>query len=190
MLRTLNVSEQSPSILILLGVAAAIVMGVLIGTQPIIISAGVILAVAFGVLLIMNPLAAFTVMLILAPLRTLVETESPFRLPLDIGQISFLALVFAWGIYRIARGERLLLEKSVVLLPLGIFFATVSLSVFSAASIGAWLSEWLKWGVVLALIVLVLNVQRYEWLLFGLVTAGVSNALVGLYIFLGGSGAG
>src|SRR5262245_26863364 len=100
MLRTLNLSEQNLSILILSGIAAAIVMGVFIGTQPIIISSVLILAVAFGVLLNINPLAAFAVMLILAPLRTLIETESPFRLPLDIGQISFLVLVVAWGIYR------------------------------------------------------------------------------------------
>lgn len=189
MLRTLNSSAHAPSIPILVGIAAALIAGMMIGLQPI-ISGVLILVVAFGVLLTIHPLAAFTGMLILAPLRTLIETESPFRLPLDIGQINFLALALIWCIYRIARGERLLrFEKSAALIPLAVFFAAVSLTVFSAASVGAWLSEWLKWGVALTLVVLILNVQRYEWLLFGLITAGIGNALVGLYIFLGGSGA-
>jgi hypothetical protein len=42
---------------------------------------------------LMNPVIALSVMLVVAPLRTLIATEAAFRLPLDVGQIAFLGLV-------------------------------------------------------------------------------------------------
>ncbi|NJL56629.1 hypothetical protein HC928_16795, partial [bacterium] len=66
------------------------------------------------------------------------------------------------------------------------------MTVFGAWSIGAWLSEWLKWVLTLLLAVLVMdiaNYRRWEWVLLGITVAGAAHALIGLYIFLGGSGA-
>lgn len=139
----------------------------------------------------MTPLAALVALLVLAPMRTLIETEAPFRLPLDIGQILVIALVFFWFITRVPRQQRIIqIVHSPLFLPIGVFFTVVSLTAFSAFSMGAWLNEWLKWGIMLFLVVLILNTsQHWKWIVFGVVLAGLANALVGIYIFSGGSGA-
>lgn len=129
-------------------------------------------------------------MLVLAPMRTLIETEAAIRLPLDIGQLTILLVAFAWLMHWVISGRRLLqFVWSPVYVPLGIFVAAGGLTLFTALSPGAWMNEWLKWLVIALLIGFVLMLQEWEWLVFGLVTAGVANALIGLYIFFGGSGA-
>ena len=131
-------------------------------------------------------------MLVLAPLRTLIATESTLQLPLDIGQITFLIFIGTWISSRILLNKCLIrLTWTPLYIPIGIFILASGLSVFSATSLSVWLNEWLKWLIMLSLIIC-LNLthpRQWEWLVFILVTAGVANALVGLYIFVGGSGA-
>jgi hypothetical protein len=88
----------------LIGLAAAVGMGVLVGTQPVTVSIAVILTAVFGIAAAISPITALVVLLILSPLRTLIETESPLRLPLDIGQLTLLMMLLAWAFYRVARG--------------------------------------------------------------------------------------
>ncbi len=141
----------------------------------------------------LTPFAALLFTLMLAPLRTLLATESALQLPLDIGQITLIGFVTAWGIHRIVRKSPLLrLQWSPVYLPVFAFAAALTLSAFTAVSLGAWLTEWLKWIQVLLLMALVLDLGQQSawlWLRFALVAAGAAHALLGLYIFLGGSGA-
>lgn len=135
-------------------------------------------------------MTAFFALLILAPMRTLIETESPLRLPLDIGQITVLVLAGAWIIYRVARDQPLIKPVwSPIYIPLAGFLLAVTATAFSAISVSLWLNEWLKWVMMLALVVLVLDFRRWEWLVGGLILAAAGNALVGVYIFFGGSGA-
>jgi O-antigen ligase len=146
-----------------------------------------------GILSTFTPLVAFMIMLIVAPMRTLIATESSYQLPLDLGQIAFILLLTAWIIGRIIQKQRLFdLEWSPVHVPVIALAVIFGVTAFSATSLGAWIREWLKWFQILVLMTLVLNVakqRRSEWLVFGLIISGTANALVGLYQFLGGSGA-
>ncbi len=141
----------------------------------------------------MTPLAAAAVLVIIAPMRTLIATEAQFQLPLDVGQIAFAVLVAAWAAHHIVFKRALpRLTWSPLYVPLLLFFTWVGLSGFNALSVAAWAAEWLKWLQIIILIAFVLDAaqqRRWEWLLSGLVLAGLTNALIGLYQFLGGSGA-
>lgn len=167
--------------------------GIIIATQSPMTSFLILGIAAFAVLAAITPLTALTFLLVLAPMRTLIATEAVINLPIDIGQMSFVVLVAAYGVSQIAR-HRLIVGPigSVVYIPIGLFALVVTINVFAAVSIGAWLNEWLKWIIILVLITLVLNLGsngNWRWIVFALVVAAVSNAILGLYIFFGGSGA-
>lgn len=172
---------------------AALAVGLLIGTQPPAITALLLGSAAFALAGFITPFAALVIMLVLAPLRALIATESPVQLPLDVGQLALVALLAFWVSYRIVHERRLpRILWSPVLVPVLIFFISVSASAFSAFSIGSWLSEWLKWAQVILLIIVCLDLARdhaWEWLIFALVLSGLANSLIGIYEFLGGSGA-
>jgi len=139
-----------------------------------------------------SPLAALGAMLILAPLRTLVSTEAAFKPPLDSGQITFLLYLASWAVDRITHRQPLLhFKPSPVYVPILIFTAAGGLTAWSALSLGSWITEWLKWWIVLAMIYTLHSMGRSAWTwIVGLLTvAAVGNALVGIYIFFGGSGA-
>ena len=167
--------------------------GLLIATQSTSLAAGALALVSLGCAILISPMAALALMLVLAPLRALIATETAVRLPLDIGQLALVALLAAWVLHRMVFVRRLpRLIWSPVLVPVLVFFTAASLSAFSAFSMGTWLSEWLKWAQILVLILLCLDLARdqsWEWLVFALVLAGVANALIGLFQFFGGSGA-
>lgn len=173
-----------------LWLAFAVAVGLLTATQPTSVSFGVLALGAFAVLGAITPVSALALLLILAPLRTLIATESPGALPIDIGQLALAALVGFWVSGAIARTQRLPhLKWTPIFVPVLGFVIATGLSAFSALSLGAWMNEWLKWLSVLLLIAICLEMGNWEWLVFALVLAGAANALVGLYEFLGGSGA-
>jgi O-antigen ligase len=140
---------------------------------------------------LITPTAALVILLIVAPMRTLIATEAPGLLPLDIGQLALGLLIAAWGTAAVVRTRALpSLLPSPIFIPLLGFVTAAGLSAFAAWSMSAWLTEWLKWLQILLLLALCLSIARdWEWILFGLVAAGVANALIGIYEFFGGSGA-
>jgi O-antigen ligase len=177
----------------LLWIIAAAALGLLIATQP---EPLVMIVLAAGALLLfaaVHPLAAVGALLILAPMRTLIATEARFQLPLDIGQITLMGVIVFWLIERITTKQALpRLIWSPIYIPLIVFVVITGLTAFNALSMGLWLSEWLKWVQILVIIAVVLGLardRRWEWLLLMLILSGLANALVGLYEFLGGSGA-
>lgn len=174
-----------------IGIAGSI--GLLIATQPVGVVVIVGVMVAFGILATITPFAALAILLILAPMRTLIATEAQFQLPLDIGQILFMVFLASYAISRIMKAERLFRFPFVPLVvSLSVFLLILGLNAFVAYSLTAWLNETLKWVQILILIVIVFTLVRsreWEWLVFAVVLAGVANALVGIYEFLGGSGA-
>jgi putative inorganic carbon (HCO3(-)) transporter len=171
-------------------IGLALVLGLLAATQPPAVMLVALALVAFSLLNLITPLSALAVMLTLAPMRTLIETEAPGALPLDIGQITLAALGAFWAIYAIARRHTLPRPGwSPVYVAVLIFIVATGLSAFTALSLGAWLTEWLKWLSVLLLVALCLDLGAWQWLVFALVMAGVSNAVIGVYEFFGGSGA-
>ncbi|GAB4530657.1 MAG: O-antigen ligase family protein [Anaerolineae bacterium] len=189
----LSIRRDDRQLITLLGLIAAIVFGFIAGTQDIAITAWLLAGIGLAVMAVVTPLAALMVLLVLAPMRTLIATESAIQLPLDIGQLLAGVLLLVWFVTKVAQRVHLLrFVASKVYLPLLIFVIAGAFTALSAFSMGAWLTEWLKWVLMLGLVVLLLNVEddrAWEWLVLGLVMAGLANALVGLYTFFGGSGA-
>jgi O-antigen ligase len=137
-----------------------------------------------------SPAAALALVAILSPLTTLIQTEAPGLLPLEIGQLLVAALALTWSLQHIAGARRLFRPRGSPLYALFVvFFAAISLNGFVASSVGAWFTEWLKWAIMLLLIALILSEGQWEALVFALIASGLANAIVGLYIFFGGSGA-
>ncbi len=139
-----------------------------------------------------SSMAALLLLLLLSPLRALIATESELSLPLDIGQILLVLYLASWLMRCIALRKPLFkLEREPVLMWLVALCVVFGLGAWTSTSVAAWLREWLKW-VVMAVFVwhLALTVRkRWGWLVLAVLTAAAANAVVGLYIFLGGSGA-
>lgn len=173
--------------------AFAAIAGLSVAVLPLSAAGMMIGLPVFFLFTVITPLSGLVFLLVWAPLRTLIATEAGFSLPLDIGQLLVMVFVAAWGLERVVTTRRLfVLPWSPVWWSLAGFIVAGAMTVFGAWSTGAWLTEWLKWILVLVLAVLVLDLasnQRWEWLLLGVVAAGTANAIVGLYIFTGGSGA-
>ncbi len=131
-------------------------------------------------------------LLSLSPLRALVAAESGLRLPLSIDQILLLICALVWfGGLVVRRGRLLRLERNPTLIATILLTAVFASGAWTSASLSEWLKEWLKWLVIAGLIwqLSFLRGGRWRWLVYAVAVAAVGNALVGLYIFLGGSGA-
>lgn len=185
-------TAQPPYSLIIWALAA-VAAGVIAGLLPLIAAAAVFSILALAILAALEPLSAFAVLLVLSPLRTLIATEASFHLPMEIGQLAVITVILFWAMGRIIQRRPILdLRWSPVYVPLIVFSSISGLTVFTAFSKAAWMNEWLKWVLILGLCVLVMNSapgRKWEWLVLALVSAGVANAVVGYYIFFGGSGA-
>ena len=139
-----------------------------------------------------TPLVMLVILLTLAPLRTLLATETGVVLPFDIGQLLLLLYFGVWLADRIRRRKPILaIRASLPLTGAICLLAVFSLGAWQNASLSHWLREWLKW-LVIALVIWNLTLsyaRQWRWLIFAVVISATANALVGLYIFFGGSGA-
>ena len=178
-------------------VPALLLLAILTGLALVFLPAQVLFAAIVLALLLLPCLvssrAALFPLLILAPMHVLIQTEVGPVLPLDIGQILFLAWFFAWSLHHVALRQRLpQLSLPPVVIPVLIFLLVAGNSLFNAVSVAAWLREWLKW-LAIALVILIvgnsMQVRAWRWPLRALVLAGAVNATLGLYQFFGGSGA-
>lgn len=184
------VSEHAYSLYALLAAGCALVVTLLIASQPPLAVLALVAIAGIAVCVLVHPVAAFALVMALSPLRTLINTEAPALLPFEIGILITTVMLGGWVAWRVARGEPLLRFRWTPLYALvGGFFAVVSLSLFSALAAGPWLNEWLKWAIMLVVIALVMSVRRWQWVAVALCVAGAGHAVVGLYTFLGGSGA-
>ncbi|MBN2303018.1 MAG: O-antigen ligase family protein [Anaerolineae bacterium] len=175
----------------------AVLVGILVAWLPVIPLGGLLVLVGLGVAVLVEPAVGVMLMLAIAPLKTLIATEAPFTLPVDIGQIMLALVMFAWALWRVTGCRRhTSLPRTRLYGPLIGFIVAFMPSYFGAISAGAWLSEMVKWGEILLLVLIVLDLdhdpdcaRRWPWIAFGLVLAGSLQALVGLWEFRGGSGA-
>ncbi|MBP8973954.1 MAG: O-antigen ligase family protein [Anaerolineae bacterium] len=175
-----------------LWVGAAILAGLVAAQLPLAIALALIGGLAVGTVLLIEPSLSVILMLAVAPLKTLIATESPLPLPLDVGQIAFAAVVFVWGLWRVTARRNVPLPRSWVLLALAVILAGFAPSLWGAKSAGAWLAEWAKWAAMAALVLIVLDygrAGRWAWIALGVVWAAVLQAVIGLYQYNGGSGA-
>ncbi len=139
-----------------------------------------------------TPLAMLVLLLVLSPLRTLIVTESSWPLPLDIGQILLIVYLSFWLATRITtRRPILALRRDNVLVAILGLCCVLSIGVWTSASLSAWLREWLKWMTMAVFVwhLALAAAVNWRWLVFALLVAAFANAVVGLYIFFGGSGA-
>ena len=170
----------------------ALLTGLLLIGLPLTSAVIVIGIASITIICMIEPALAIIVMLSLSPLKTLIETESTFPLPVDIGQLSFLFAVGIWTIHKIAHRQTFIsLMTMPLFFPLIIFIVATALTLPNAYSVNAGLKEWLRWLEILALVYITVDFakNRWQWLLFGLILAGVIQALIGIYEFNGGSGA-
>lgn len=176
----------------LLSSAAALIAGLALNILPLPFFPLIFLAVVCILLLPQTPLTMLVILLVLSPLRTLIATESSLALPLDIGQILlalYLAVWFAYAIMRRCPLPRPSAEP-VFLSAVGLCIV-LAVGVWTSDSIGNWLTEWLKWVVIALLIWILSQTARanWTWLIAAVIASASANAIVGLYIFFGGSGA-
>ena len=173
-------------------VGLALAAGVLAGRLPVMASGGALGAAVIAVAVLLEPALGLVLMLSLAPLKTLIATEAPLSLPIDIGQLALALAVAAWALWRITGRRWDPLPRTRLYLPLLAIMAAFSPSLIAAASTGAWLSEMLKWAEMLLLVGIVLDLAgegRWAWIASGVVLAATLQAIIGLYEYFGGSGA-
>ncbi len=139
-----------------------------------------------------TPLVMLAVLLTLSPLRSLIATEAPGVLPIQIGQLLLLIYMGAWLLHRIqARKPILVCPANPVLFAAVGLSAVFAIGAWTSESLSGWLNEWLKW-VLIALFIWHLSLadgDNWRWLIFTVLVSAAANALVGLYAFFGGSGA-
>lgn len=152
-----------------------------------------IVAASLCLLLIpLTPLATLVALLALAPLRALIATEAGIHLPLDIGQILLAFYLAHWLAFAVMKRQPLPgIRREPVLLSAVALCLVFAVGVWTSDAIGNWLTEWLKWVVIATMIWHLTQGARFNWrwLVFAVLVSAVANAVVGLYIFFGGSGA-
>lgn len=142
-----------------------------------------------GAAFLIEPALALVVTLSVAPLKTLIETESPLKLPLDVGQLTLFIFIGVWAVRRIADRKTAFRYPKTLLIAVGYFILMASFSLWTAYSTPAVITELLKWVQILMLIFIVANLAKWEWVLFGVVLSAALQAIIGLWEFQGGSGA-
>lgn len=131
-------------------------------------------------------------MLTLAPLRALITTQSVVQLPIEIGQLCFVAFLGFSATYSLLRGYRLNWRATQPFVALVLFLIASGITLPLAWSFQAALIEWLKWASIVALCLslsVLLYARQWQWVIAWLILSAVANAIVGIYIYYGGSGA-
>lgn len=167
----------------------AVASGLAIALLPLQLAVIVLGGAILGVVFYLEPTLSLVFMLCVAPLKTLIETEAPSKLPLDIGQLAFVLYVGFWILRYVVDGKPRLYIPVWLVGGVVVFILGVSLSLWTAYSPAGVVKETVKWVQILVLLVLVANTARWEWVVVGVVLSGVLQAIVGIWEFRGGSGA-
>ena len=186
----ISLSGRSLGMAFLAGLA--LLLGVAIAWLPPWLLVAAVLACLCLAIAPLVPLAMLIALLTLAPLRSLIATETDYSLPLDIGQLLLLLYLGLWLAHRMRQRRPLLAWRGSLPLSAAVCLCAVfALGAWQAASPSHWLREWLKW-LGMALLIWNLSLSQsdgWRWLILAIVLSAAANALVGLYIFFGGSGA-
>ncbi|NDJ55319.1 MAG: O-antigen ligase family protein [Chloroflexi bacterium] len=168
--------------------ALALLLGLLIIQLPTAWAALLILIALLTVATLIDPAVGIGVAVVLGPTKPATEFFFP-ALPLDLGQIALIITLGAWLLHALQQ-RRLVLPHSPLNAPLLTFVGVSSLSLLNALSAGEALTELIKWGQLIIMMWLVVNLSEGErrqqrmWLFIGLVlAAATAQALVGVWQF-------
>jgi putative inorganic carbon (HCO3(-)) transporter len=170
----------------------AVLLGAAAARLPVLVASGGFVLAGLALTVLVEPALGLVLMLCVAPLKTLIETEAPSSFPLDVGQFGLALVVAAWAVWRVTSRRATALPRTRIYLPLIGFMVGFSPSLFNAVSTAAWIKEFSKWVEILLLVMIVMDLgrgRRWTWIAFGVVLSAVLQALIGLYEFEGGSGA-
>ena len=171
-------------------IALAVLAGIAVAVLPISVSLPGLAILALCVLSLIDLRVALVATLTIAPLKTLLETET--HLMFDVGQLALLATLGIWIARNIADRRRLDLVWTPMLIPLMLFTFAASLSLFVSLSPAGTITELAKWVEMIVVIALAVSLSRdygVGWIAAAVVFAAVVQAIIGIYQFYGGSGA-
>jgi O-antigen ligase len=173
---------------------AIAVLATLVGAGAALLPPLAVGVLALLALILIHPLVPFVLTLMVAPLKTLLDTERAFSV--DLGQVAFALTVILYLAGRIAQRKRLFPAAAFgsVFWALCLMIAGASISLFAALDPLQTVSELVKWAEILVMAMLVAafcaaDRRALIVVLGGLFTAAALQALIGLYQFFGGSGA-
>jgi len=173
-----------------IGAALGAMFGVGAGVLPLPVALVGIGGLVISVLAIIQPAGLLVGTLVIAPLKTLIDTQLP-GWP-DIGQIAFALTVAAWLVHRIALRKSLFVW-SIVYVPLALIILSASLSLFVSIAPQTTLAELAKWVELLIAATLVATIcledRSVRWPAIGVLAMAGAQAAIGIYQFFGGSGA-
>ncbi|MBK8906120.1 MAG: O-antigen ligase family protein [Anaerolineaceae bacterium] len=183
--RLVSQSHWQPAWFVLLAVLVGGVLAVLPPAE----SGPLLLRTAVLILTLIEPLAGLFAALLTGPLGA---TESGL---LDSGQFYLLFSLLAWLAHGL-RQRRLFVPRTFLAVPLALFVGIAAVTVVDAPSYNFGLKELLKWGEMLAIMLLVVDrvviwqehrraggTKPIIWLLAALFAAGLSQAVLGIYQF-------
>lgn len=177
---------------VVLWAALALAAGIAVGSLPLGVAAAMLTGCAIMLVVLIEPVLALILMLLIAPLKTLLATEAPASAAFDPGMAGLALVIVAWLMWRVWVRHDLALPRTRVMVPVLVIIAGFSPSLVNAVSPEAWVGEMLKWGAIALLILIVLDLGhggRWAWIAFGVVLSAAVQAIIGLYEFLGGAGA-
>jgi O-antigen ligase len=172
----------------LIGLALALISGLLLTKLTPLGGALFALLAVGGVATVVEPLAGLVIMLFLAPLWAYLRAEIP-QVPAQISQVFFALTLAAWlarGLVRrdLRLGER---KASPLQIPLFIFVGAALLSLWDAVELPVYgVPELAKWVQIVLLFLFVstyLTRQRLSWLVGALLAIGFFQAGVGVWQF-------
>jgi putative inorganic carbon (HCO3(-)) transporter len=168
-------------ILLALGAIGA---GLALAHLPLLWAAVGLLVVILLALTLIDPLAGVGVALVLGPTKPLTDYYVP-QLPIDLGQIALLVTLGAWFLHAVRRRD-ISVPRSPFNAPLLIFVGAASLSLLNALSLGFALKELIKWGQLLLVMWLVIDLtgeRRWQAVVGLVLGAAVAQALIGVWQF-------
>lgn len=147
------------------------------------------MAAGFGVLVLValtlaEPVVGLCAALVLGPTKPFTDVYVP-EFPLDAGQLLLVLTLGAWFLHA-ARRHRIRVPHSPLNVPVLIFLGAVALSLVNALSLGYALEELVKWGQILLVMWLVVDMgRRGRWrAVLGAVLGGAAmQAAIGVWQF-------
>ncbi|MCA9874214.1 MAG: O-antigen ligase family protein [Anaerolineales bacterium] len=181
-------SATWPAVIYLL---IAVAVGLLLARLPVVWGVALVGGTAVFLLTLIQPLVGLGLVLLLGPFGALESVL--FGWGLDSGQLLLLFTLAAWLARGLAR-RRIVVPRTFLNVPLGLFLLLMALTVPGALSVTVGLRELAKWLEIGLLVLLVADLAqefgggrygRYvPWLLAGmLLLSGVVQAVIGIWQF-------